>query len=354
MTTHSKIVDSLVFCLSRLGLPTLMRQFQNHEFCILKFQGVTEEERHRGLGNAGGSHIHLDDLEEIFALLRENYEVISLERALKCIRYREPLPSRSVVLTFDDGYRSIYDLAFPLLKEYELPATLFLPTDFIENRAWLWWDRLEYAIGNTLEEEIDYSVDGQSGELRLNTMERRFVAYQAMRAFFMNLPQEEISTKVGELEDYLECSLDSADRAPSIYRPLRWAQVREMLSSPLIHVGGHTHTHCILGRCDAATVQNELFTSADILRDQLDIADALFAYPNGERGDCTQDTRRQILEAGFRCALTTEPGFNRLTDDPFALKRFTAGKSSRAVDFTASGSVRYLLAIDSLMRRRAA
>jgi len=60
------------------------------------------------------------------------------------------LKANSVLLTVDDGYQDFYNLAFPILKKYEVPATVFFTTDFIDKRIWLWHDLLNSNLGKPL------------------------------------------------------------------------------------------------------------------------------------------------------------------------------------------------------------
>jgi len=63
--------------------------------------------------------------------LKDNhYRVISLNELLDFLNYRHAIPKRSVLITIDDGYRSAYDIAYPILKKYGFKATLFIYTDF--------------------------------------------------------------------------------------------------------------------------------------------------------------------------------------------------------------------------------
>lgn len=72
--------------------------------------------------------------------------VISLERALRVLSGEERLDAAAVVLTFDDAYESFYDIALPVLKRYDFPATVYVPTAFIGGRAeWLAADGLHPA-----------------------------------------------------------------------------------------------------------------------------------------------------------------------------------------------------------------
>ncbi len=76
--------------------------------------------------------------------LKDNaYRVITMEALLNFLMYRQALPKRSVVLTIDGGYRSTYDIAYPILKAYDFKATSFISPGFVEtSKNVLTWDQL--------------------------------------------------------------------------------------------------------------------------------------------------------------------------------------------------------------------
>ncbi len=75
--------------------------------------------------------------------LKENrYRVISLQQMVDFLTYNKALPKNSVVITIDDGYRSVYDIAFPILKELGFTATLFIYTDFVSGGSAMTWDQI--------------------------------------------------------------------------------------------------------------------------------------------------------------------------------------------------------------------
>jgi peptidoglycan/xylan/chitin deacetylase (PgdA/CDA1 family) len=82
--------------------------------------------------------------EEQMRYLKENgYRVISLPEFQEFITYRRSIPAKSVIITLDDGYSSIYEIAYPILKKYGFTATLFIYTNFIGNsRSAMTWDEL--------------------------------------------------------------------------------------------------------------------------------------------------------------------------------------------------------------------
>lgn len=354
MSVKRKIVDSVVSCLSWAGLPNVLRQFQTDEFCVLMLHGVTEDKfhQHSGIGNTEGIHIHANDLEAICGLLAQNYNVVSLDRAIECLQTRDPLPENTVILTFDDGYLSNYELAFPILEKHGLHGTIFVATDFIENGTWQWWDRLEYALGHSEVSEVRFDFDGLDFSAELETRPDRRAAFVSMLPMIKALPQEIVARTLGKIEERLECSLERCDTPPKMYQPMNWDQVREMEESNTISIGAHTHTHRILGRCQADTIQQELTTCRDLLAERIGVEQPLFSYPNGHIGDHTRNTRRQIIDMGFRCALTTETGFNTIDSDPYTLKRFSTGNSRRYVDVAASGTMNMLLGLNDAIRGR--
>ena len=85
--------------------------------------------------------------------LKDNrYRVITMAELLGFLKYRHPIPKRSVVLTIDDGYRSAYDTAYPILKKYGYKATLFIYTDYIEaSENSISWDQLREMKANGFE-----------------------------------------------------------------------------------------------------------------------------------------------------------------------------------------------------------
>jgi len=73
----------------------------------------------------------------------KGYRVISLQQLVDFLDFRGQLPEKSVVITIDDGWRSAYDIAFPILRKYGYPATLFVYTQLISGGGkTLSWDQV--------------------------------------------------------------------------------------------------------------------------------------------------------------------------------------------------------------------
>ena len=76
-------------------------------------------------------------------LAEEGYRTVTMKEVLRFVNYQQPLPRKTVAITIDDGYRSVYELVYPILKRYNFKATLFIYTDFIDNSPnALSWEQL--------------------------------------------------------------------------------------------------------------------------------------------------------------------------------------------------------------------
>ncbi|MGB6371779.1 MAG: polysaccharide deacetylase family protein, partial [Atribacterota bacterium] len=112
---------------------------------ILTYHNFTEDE---------GSSYNINIVEfekQMDYLATHNYSVISLSELLKGLRTGQ-LPPKPIVITIDDGFKSTYTLAYPVLKKYNFPATLFLYTNFIEkNSGSLTWKEIREMTKNNIE-----------------------------------------------------------------------------------------------------------------------------------------------------------------------------------------------------------
>lgn len=93
------------------------------------------------------------DFEKQIDHLAKNYKIISLDEIVHRIKNRRPL-RRCVAITFDDGFRDNYEKAYPILKKYNVPATIFLLTGCIQNGEAPWFIRFRHVFMKTQKEHF--------------------------------------------------------------------------------------------------------------------------------------------------------------------------------------------------------
>lgn len=75
-------------------------------------------------------------------LYRNNYNVVGPDKVIKYLKGEEKVPPRTVAITFDDGFRNNYEYAYPVLKKYGLPATIFIIIKQVGQPGWLNWEEI--------------------------------------------------------------------------------------------------------------------------------------------------------------------------------------------------------------------
>lgn len=134
----------LIFSLNILSSPAIVWA-QETVILILTYHDFTIEE---------GSSYDMNIVEfekQMDYLAAHNYSVISLSELLKGLRTGQ-LPPKPIVITIDDGFKPTYILAYPILKKYNFPATLFIYTNFIEkNNGSLTWEEIREMTKNNIE-----------------------------------------------------------------------------------------------------------------------------------------------------------------------------------------------------------
>ncbi len=279
---------------------------------ILMYHGVRA-----GEGTLGRlrSHIPVEMFRRQMAYLAAHRNVVPLSTLLQWLRDGRDLPDYTVALTFDDGYRNNYTQAYPILRHYNLPVTIFLTTAFIDTNRALWPDRLAYAIFHT--SRLELALNGK--RYSLSTSRERNRAYRELLAQAKRLDDAQKSHLIESVIETMGVDLDAVQHDGD-WIFLTWSQVREMHRNS-IAFGAHTENHVILTRVSPEEAEAEIHRSKQVIEDQLKEECVLFCYPNGKTGDFDDRTRQMVQNAGFRGALLSLPGLVGPGDDPLALRR---------------------------------
>lgn len=252
--------------------------------------------------------------------------VFPLDAILTCLEAGRTLPRHCVALTFDDGYRDTYTLAWPVLKRYKLPATVYVAVR-APQRGWLWPDLLRHVIRQTTESRLVLETLNDSGPyaFELGSESHRLCAVKQLDSLLKQLPNNRKEMVIQELAWKL-CHI-SLEQFRLEGLMLSWNELKELAANG-IEIGSHTVTHPILTHVSGEEAAREIESSRRIIEEKLRIPVRHFAYPNGEFTDFSPEVQRCVEAAGFRSACTTVRGINRLSEDRFALKRINGARAS--------------------------
>ena len=246
------------------------------------------------------------------ALLARCFNVLPLSTALKALDAGR-LPPRAIAITFDDGYRSVHDLALPVLREFGLPATVFVTSGHIGERD-MWNDCIIEAVQHLPAGQLDLRHLGL-GSYSLHTLEARKATLANLTEASKYLPPPARLALV----DTLGAMVGEGAGAHGL---MLTVEMILNLDRHGIEIGGHTVSHPILTSLDDLEARHEIVAGKDALEAVLGKPVRLFAYPNGKTGK-DFDARHAAMAraAGFTAAFTTEPGAITRTSDRYALAR---------------------------------
>jgi len=281
-----------------------------------------------------GMYVCEDTLERHVRFLKANFSIIALDRLLADGKIQTPTDSKPLcILTFDDGWADFFNYAFPVLKSHRVPATIFVPTDFIGTDKWFWTDRLGFLL--LRQQKIGFRADPreqQSEDTAVNKIlgssgplaERLEAAISHLKAF----PPEHIENILLNMASVLH-----ADPSPPGRAFLTWEEIREMAASGLVSFGSHTAGHSILTTIGEDMVRQELLQSKRKLLAEKIVSPGFipFCYPNG---NFDPKIARLVRETGYSLAVSTEYGWNGGDADIYALNRIPIHN-----DMTASRSM---------------
>lgn len=247
--------------------------------------------------------------------LATNYSIISLDSLVDRIKKKQSLRG-CVAITFDDGFKDNYTNAWPILKKYNVPATIFLLTGCIEDGKAPWFIKFRHAFMNTKKDHLYIDLEDETFSLPLHTSKQRFQASNRIMAYFKSCKNEERLRVLEEIFEKLKAkNLDLLDDLM-----LNWDQIKEMADRG-ISFGAHTVTHPVLSRVSIETAKQELSISKATIESELMRPVTSCAYPFGGRGEYTSELFPILEEFQFNCAVTTEEGRNSLKTGIFELNR---------------------------------
>jgi peptidoglycan/xylan/chitin deacetylase (PgdA/CDA1 family) len=269
----------------------------------------------RGLWSATG-----EEFDRQLEYLARNFEVVGPDALLASGSPRR----RRVVLTFDDGYRDNFDVAFPLLRRHGLPAIFFLATGFLAAPTVPWWDEIAWMVRHSKERAIP-GGEWLDGPLCLAEPDRTRTV-KALTSTYKRLP----GAKTADFMDFLGEATGSgrcgAEEARALW--MSWDMVRE-ISAGGMWIGGHTATHPVLARLPLERQREEVATCLSAIRRKAGVEPAHFSYPVGLPDSFDKNTRACLRDNGIELAFSLHGGYATHGGmDPYNVPRTTVSATN--------------------------
>jgi len=288
---------------------------------VLSFHGVVERIEHPEIQV---NHVDLESFERIVELVRTRYEVVTLDDVAAAVKGDASLPDNAAALTFDDAYRSVLELADPLLSG--LPYAVFVPSGLVDSGARVPTYVMRTALAFT--EMPSVRLPGRRRPLKLRTPDDRERAAVHAAELLRSLPRPEADEVLEGLRSLLpderwqEVNATFASEAL-----LGWPELRSLVARG-VTVGSHTRDHAVLHeRQGADEIAAQVQASKAAIEERLGVPCRHFCYPHGHPRDLCREAVEAAREAGYSSAFMNVGGPVREGMDPLFLPRIAIAGS---------------------------
>lgn len=330
---------SLLWLLDILGINALCRMINRKKAVILWYHGICDESFCL-LKGFDERHISKSLLKKhLEHLKRKGYAFVSMTELIDAIKNKKRV-GKSVVLTFDDGFRNIVENCYPIMKEYGAKGCFYLVSDLIGTNQLLWTDYIETVVRNLNKGNFQFTFKGEKIQYKLVDKKSYEVTMQDIKAKLRMISDKE---RHEHLTQFNNLKLDDV---PKEFSLATWEQIKA-LDHSVLEIGSHTRRH---PNCANLTSDKEL---EDEIRDsKIDIEKNIgreikhFCYPAGSYND---RVIAKVKEYGYESAVTIMHGFNDENSDVYRLRRIETNESFLLFKASVSGSYYMLRKIKAIL-----
>ncbi|MCI0505906.1 MAG: polysaccharide deacetylase family protein [Gammaproteobacteria bacterium] len=274
-----------------------------------------------------GMYVTTSSFDKQMKFISENYAVISMKDLIDGWKNGGLDQDRQYcIVTFDDGWLDNYENAYPIMKKYDIPATIFLATSFIGTNRWFWPDKISYLFQISNKKELFRLVkESYTNISDLNEVLKNFISTLEENIKFDDLTlidrliEGMKRHEESEIHNTLDRILGLLGKKFESHRiTMNWDELKEM-SQGGVTFGSHTCNHKLLTQLPPGSVEREVKESIAAIKEKGIENVPVFCYPNGYFNDEVADI---VKKSGCETAVTTKYGFeNAMGPDSFNMKR---------------------------------
>lgn len=229
---------------------------------------------------------------------KRGFNFVSLERLADIISSDQKPEQPFIAFTIDDGYLDNYTQALPVFERQQVPFAIFVASDFIDQKAILWWDILEDLILKNDTLKIG------PNEYRCRTFQEKWDVFRILREIILLFDQNKMETALVDV--FAHYNID-------LYEPIRqqsmtWGQVKELSNHPLCTIGGHTVSHCVLNQLNDDDFRKEVGNNLKDIEAAIGKTVHHFAYPYGSPHEIGEREYQLIREFNFKTVFSSYGG----------------------------------------------
>ncbi len=257
---------------------------------------------HRFGWKAAERAMSADEFRSQMLILKARCDVVTLTELFDTKRTENGRPQ--AVVTVDDGYEDFFRIAYPVLRELDLRATVFVTTGFVDRKLYLWPDHIRALLDRSTAGTVDLGGFWAGQQVNLTNKNERELTWNRLADQLVFVTECVRTTAIEDLARSLGLALSDGDMTP--YEAMTWEQLRELRSAGF-EIGDHSQFHASLSLLPPEKLASELINSKRLLEAKLGSPVRSFAYPNGTRQDATANVIAAVSQAGYEQAVLSVP-----------------------------------------------
>jgi len=287
---------------NRLGIVSLWDHWHSHEASILMFHRIVPDDSLDWQLNHP-MVMAASPFTQLISLLKKHMHIITLHDIINHRENRLPFKPFSVAITFDDGYQDNFESAFPILKKWDIPFSIFLATGYIDNPSLsLWWDEIDYYLRlphlPTLPPAFTDDTIKKAYQKLVHTKYKN--RHEYINSFIRTQLKK---ASDNQRKDFLNVLRNQSPQFDRSFRPmLSWKEIKIMVNSGLASCEAHTVTHPFLNQRTHNEMLHEIAHSKETIEKKVNMPCDFFSYPSGI---APHDAYSIVSRLGFKGAVTT-------------------------------------------------
>lgn len=245
----------------------------------------------------------------ILEFKEKGYHFVSVDEAYQIQLNGSRQKAPYLCFTFDDGYRDNLTQALPVFEKYKIPFTIYIATDFPDQKAFMWWYLLDDLLQHNEEIELNNGVN-----LVCTTKEQKNQAFQ-----FIKKQMRENSDRDQRLFfNNLLCKYSEIWKNNVPVAVLTWEDIKYLQNTGLCTIGSHGISHTSFTSMNDTVLKNELLESNERIKTMTGRNVYHLAYPFGDMNKHIAEVAKQC---GYQSAVRIDGGMQRRNQSSFYFKR---------------------------------
>ena len=328
------LTDFLLLLLNKLGINEIFRLINRKKISILMYHGIIEDDSYP---------VHRTDViksnfeNHLKYLIKKNYTFITLTQLFEIIKYKKKIKQRYVILTFDDGFKNIIEIAYPLIKRYKAKGCIFVVSSIIGNNKLLWTDYLNFILTTYNKSEFQFYFKNQKILYYINSKKELINTYGDIKNKLRSLNNIELNLHLKQFETIFD--IENYKNISYNYLIANWEELKAF-DQNYIEIACHTRTHPNLVNLKTEKeFYDELFVSKKEIENFIGYPINHLSYP---AGSYNKKVIYYSKKFGFLTGTTINEGLNTKNTDLLQLKRIKVDNNSILFKYKISGLYYYI------------